>query len=255
MSFYPTMKSWFLQNQTTNQIMMGKFAPVNLTKNVRPNYAVHVALSRTKEIIQFLNQSADTLSFRVIMHDNDSITGSSDTDYQLLESWAKPDLLYGNRPPILTFWVGQGWEMMNCIIESLSDIQFEEPTIIGTIRGLSLTINLRSYEPFSLTGGAIYETRYHRAVVRDYYELLAYREYKNPMLGIALRNRHPDKPNIQVGDVIRLPSVEAIRKEKAQPNSIALRTLTGKKNTPQKELREEVFERLDRTYTSHVLVE
>jgi hypothetical protein len=254
MSLFPTMKAWFLQNQTTKQIMQGKFAPQNLTKNVKPNYATHVALSRTKEIIQFLNQSADTLSFRIVMHDYDSITGSTKEDYALLESWAKPDPLYGNRPPVLVFWVGQGWSMMNCIIDSLSDIQYEDPTIIGTIRGLNLTINLRAYEPFSLTGGAIFETRYHRAVVRDYYELLAYREYNNPMLGIAIRNRHPTKANIQVGDVIRLPSVEAIRKEKAQPTSIALRTLTGKKVTPQTTLREEVLERLNRTYTSHILV-
>ncbi len=255
MSFYPTMKSWFLQNQTTFQILMGKFAPVNLTKNVKPNYAHHVALSRTKEITQFLSQEADTLSFRVVMHDNDSITGSTEEDYALLESWAKPDSLYGNKPPALVFWVGQGWSMMNCIIESLSDIRYEDPTIIGTIRGLSLTINLRAYEPFSLTGGALYETRYHRAVTRDYYELLAYREYNNPMLGISIRNRHPDKANIQVGDSIRLPSVEAVRKEKAQPISISLKTLTGKKDTSQKILREEIFERLNVTYVSHIIID
>jgi len=254
MSLFPTMKAWFLLNQTTFQTMQGKFAPQNLTKNVKPNYASHMALSRNKEILQFLNQAADTLSFRIVMHDYDSITGSTETDFQLLESWARPDELYGNRPPVLTFWVGQGWEMMDCVIDGLSDIQYEDPTIIGSIRGLSLTINLRAYAPFSLEGGGLFETRYHRAVARDYYELLAYREYKNPMLGIAIRNRHPTKPNIQVGNIIKLPSMEAIRKEKAQPSSIALRTMTGKKLTPQVLLRKDMFDRRNTTHVSHVLI-
>jgi hypothetical protein len=249
-----SLKSWFLQNQTTKQIMQGRFAPVNLTMNIKPNYATHTALSRTKEIVQFLNQSADTLSFRIVMHDYDAFTGTTETDFELLKSWAKPDVLYGNKPPILTFWVGQGWAMMDCIIDGLSDIQYEDPTIMGSIRGLSLTINLRAYAPFSLTGGALFETRYHRAVVRDYYELIAWREYNNPMLGVTIRNRHPTISNIQVGDTIRLPSVEAIRKEKAQPTSIAFITMLGKKSTPQKLLRESIFTRHNVTHTSHVLI-
>lgn len=248
------MKAWFLQNQTTFQIMQGKFAPVNLTGNVKPNYVSHTALSRTRAIRQFLNQSEDTLSFRVVMHDYDSITGSTETDLEMLKSWARPDELYGNKPPVLTFWVGQGWEMMDCVIDGLSDIQYEDPTILGSIRGVSLTVNLSAYAAFSLEGGGLFETRYHRAVVRDYYELLAYREYRNPMLGDAIRKRHSTKPNIQVGDVIKLPSVEAIRKEKAQPTSVALRTITGKKLTPQKLLYKDIFDRRNVTHVSHILM-
>lgn len=254
MSLFPTMKAWFLLNQTTFQTMMGKFAPIGLTKNIQPNYVSHTALSRSKEILQFLNQSADTLSFGIVMHDYDSITGSTEKDFELLQSWARPDPLYGNRPPVLTFWVGQGWEMMDCVITGLSDVKYEEPTVIGSIRGLSLTINLRAYSEFSLEGGGLFETRYHRAVTRDYYELLAYREYKNPMLGIAIRNRHPSKPNIQPGDVIKLPSLEAVIKEKAKPSSIALKTITSKKLTPQVILRKNIFDRRNVTRTSHVLI-
>jgi hypothetical protein len=254
MNTYPSMKAWFLLNHTTQQTMQGKFAPQNLTKNIKPNYASHTALSRSNEILQFLNQSADTISFRIIMHDYDSITGTTETDIQLLESWARPDPLYGNRPPILTFWVGQGWGLMDCVIENLSDIQYEDPVITGSMRGLSCNISLRAYSPFSLVSSGKYETRYHRAIIRDYYELLAYREYQNPMLGIIIRNRHPTKPNIQVGDVIKLPSVEAIRKEKAQPKSVALKTLTGKKITPQTILRKEIFDKRNVTYVSHILI-
>lgn len=249
-----SMKTWFLRNNDTSQTMQGKFAPINLTKNVKPNYATHTALSRSKEIIQFLNQNADTLSFRIVMYDDDSTTGATEKDIKLLESWAKADPIYGNRPPILTFWVGRGWELMDCVIDGLVDIQYIDPTENGSIRGLSLTINLRAYSPFSLESGELYETRYHRAVVRDYYELLAYREYKNPMLGITIRGRHPTKPNIQVGDSIKLPSVEAIRKGSPQPSSLALKTILGKKLTPQVLLRKDIFNRRNTTYVSHILV-
>lgn len=253
MSLFPDLKSWFLQNQTTKQIIRGQFYPIDLTKEVRPNYAVHVALSRTKEIVQFLNQSADTLSFRVVMNNRDGFSQHVENDYQTLESWARPDPIYGNKPPILTFWVGQGWELMECIITSLSNIKYEEPFLNGRIRNISFVISLRKYEPFSLKGVGNYETRYHRAVVNDYYELIAQREYKNPMLGVIIRNRHPDKPYVQVGDVIKLPSVEAIRKERAQPTSIAFRTMLGKKITPQKELHRLMFDNRNITYLSHII--
>jgi hypothetical protein len=254
MSIFPMLKSWFLQNQTTQQIIRGEFHPVDLTKEVKPNYVTHVALSRTKEIVQFLNQDADTLSFKAVMNNRDGFSSFVEKDYQLLESWARPDPIYGNKPPILTFWVGQGWELMECVITGLSNIRFEEPFANGRIRQISLIVNLRKYEKFSLEGTGNYETRYHRAAVRDYYELLAYREYNNPMLGVVIRNRHPNKPNIQIGDVIKLPSVEAIRKERAQPTSIALRTITGKKITPQKTLVKQMFDNRNIVKVSYTIV-
>ena len=97
MSIFPMLKSWFLQNQTTQQIIRGEFHPVDLTKEVKPNYVTHVALSRTKEIVQFLNQDADTLSFKAVMNNRDGFSSFVEKDYQLLESWARPDPIYGNK--------------------------------------------------------------------------------------------------------------------------------------------------------------
>lgn len=250
---FPNFRSWFLQNQTTFQIMQGQFEPVNMSKNVKPNWVGHTALNRANEILQFLNQSADTVSFDIVLYDRDSVFSNAEEDYYLLESWAKPDEIYGNRPPVLTFWVGTGWEMMDCVIESLSP-KFGRPTWFGNIRSVQASITLRKYTAFDLESKAAGETRYHRAAVRDYYEMLTQKEYGNPMLGDVIRKRHPTKPNVQTGDVIKLPSIEAIRKDKVETKSVALQTAYGKKQTPQRDLRREMFERRNRTYVSHVII-
>jgi hypothetical protein len=250
---YPSLKGWFLQNQTTKQIFKGRFPAQNLTMNIKPNWATHTALSRTKEIQQFLNQSADTLSFRVLLRDNDAYTGTTQKDFDLLTSWARPDPIYGNRPPTLTFWVGKGWASMDCVIDGITDITFDEPNSLGAMQGVSFNVNLRAHATFSLQGGAVYETRYHRALIGDYFEYLAYREYQTPMLGVIIRNRHPKIFNVQVGDVIKLPSVEAIRTIKIQPQSIPFATMLGKKRTPQKIAVENAFTNRSSGKISHVV--
>jgi len=235
--------------------MLGQFAPQNLTKNLDPKWAHHTALSRTEEITQFLSQGADVITFQIIMHDRDAFTGSSEKDINLLQSWAKADPLYGNRPPTLTFWVGQGWEMMDCIITGLSNIQYEEPTILGTVQGVTADITLRAYSEFSIDAKGNFDTRYHRAVTRDYYELLAWREYRAPILGDVIRKDHPDKANIQIGDAIKLPSVESVRKKSVKTTSVVLEGAYGKKLTPAKQRRIDMFEARNDDYVSHIVVE
>lgn len=255
MGLFPTLRSWYLMNNDTFQIMQGQFEPVDLTKEVGANFAEHTALNRTKNILQFLNQKSDIITFEAVMYDRDSLIGSSEDDFALLESWAKADEAFNNRLPILTFWVGTGWQMMDCVIESLSGIKFGRPTWFGNMRNVSCTVTLRAYNEFSLEETALFETRYHRARVRDYYEMLTYREYGNALLGDVIRKRHPTKPNIQTGDVIKLPSVEALRKEKVTQKSIPLQTAYSKKPTPQRDLRRYMFEQRNRPYVSHVIIE
>jgi hypothetical protein len=254
MGLFDNLKVWFLQNQTTLQILKGQFAPQNLSKNINPKWGAHTALSRSNEILQFLNQGADMLSFQITMRDRDAVIGNTEQDIKLLQSWAKPDPLYGNRPPVLTFWVGNGWETMDCVIDSLSNIQYKPSNILGALVEVTAQITLRQYSEFSLESKGLFETRYHRAVTRDYYELLAWREYKSPILGDIIRKDHPGKPNIRVGDIIRLPSVEAVRKKKVSPTSIVLSGAYGKKMTDTKSRRLEMLDLRSNDYVSHILI-
>ena len=127
------------------------------------------------------------------------------------------------------------------------------PTILGQLRHVEFTINLEQYQEFDLDSSEIFETRYHRARDRDYYELLAYREYKAPILGEALRKRHPTQPSLAPGAVVKLPSAEGIRRDKIEPTSIPLASAFGRKDTPQRALRIAVLAARSGSYTSHIV--
>lgn len=246
---------WYLEN--TDAIpplrLQGQFVAINPTETISNRYAQHNALNRAKPIIQFLNGEADRVSFQVRLRARDALFSSVEDNLNMLKSWARRDDAL-KRPPILSFWIADGHlSLSKCVIESLSGITYGKPTSLGAIQDVTLTINLLEYDPYSLEEVGAFETRYHRAKIRDYYEMLAYREYRNPLLGDVIRKRHPDKQKIKVAEVIKLPSVEAIRKEVIEPKSIPFSTAYGKKETPQRTLRLQMFERTNRTHVSHVL--
>ncbi len=85
--------------------------------------------------------------------------------------------------------------------------------------------------------------------------MLTYREYGNPLLGDAIRKIHPTQPNLVAGNIVKLPSLAGLRSVVIEPKSIALQTATSRKNTPQKTLRTEMFEKRSGNYVSHVIVE
>jgi len=158
------------------------------------------------------------------------------------------------RPPVLHFWVGDyTLKIDNCILESLSGITYHDFRDDGSPREISFTVNLREYTEFSLLVEAGGETRYHRAKEHDYYERITEREYGDPMLGVVIRDRHPTKPNLEVGEVVKLPSAEVMRGIVPQQTSLALQTAFGRRDTAQKRLRDLVFDRLNLVHTSHVI--
>lgn len=253
MLFVPSLRTWFIQNTETLQVLKGTFEPVSLVRERANNWATHTALSRYKSILQFLNGEAQTLSVEIRLY-AETIVNSVERDLATLERWMQG---FGDlgRPPVLSFWVGDGHVMMDCVIVSMSNIRYGTPTFFGGLRDVSLTLNLKEYVKFSLEDNDLFETRYHRARRRDYYELLTYKEYGNPLMGDIIRKRHPTLPVVNTGDTIKLPSVEAIRKDIVEPKSIALQTAFGKKDTPQKRLRAEMFDKRNRPYVSHVVIE
>jgi hypothetical protein len=73
------------------------------------------------------------------------------------------------------------------------------------------------------------------------------------MLGDVIRKRNPSQPLVTPGSTIPLPSVEAVRNVKVEPKSLQLATAYGKKDTPQRTLRIDIFNRRNVSYTSHIL--
>jgi hypothetical protein len=254
---------WYLSNEdsTPPSTIQGQFPPEELKEETGNKYSVQTSLNRQNPIVQFLSGEADTLSFVATMFNYSGFTGKNIFDFggdakddlDTLKSWKQRDENLG-RPPILSFSVGDGMVgMATCIITSLGSITYDKPTKLGRFRRARLTVNLMRYEPFSLEASTSGETRYHRAALRDYYEMLTYREYGSAEMGDIIRKRHPTKPNIQPADIIKLPSKATLRREIIAPSSIVFQNATNRKSTPQRELMLAVLEERNRNYVSHII--
>jgi hypothetical protein len=245
--------SWFLSNMDTGEQIEGQFPPEDLTQEMGGTFAEESPLNRQHPIAQFLHGNSETVSFTGRLFAETSID-SLTKPLRMLQNWTKrdPNLF---RPPTLLFWVGDATvNLAECILERPLSIKYRSFRNNGSPRDISFTVNLREYVPYSLLVESGGETRYHQARDRDYYEWLCQREYSDPMLGVVIRDRHPDHGLLAAGDIAKLPSAETLRKAKPQTTSIALKTAYGRKDTPQRNLRVGVFDRLNRIHTSHVVL-
>jgi hypothetical protein len=248
-------RAWFLLNTDTMQLLKGDFAPTSTVEEVKANYAQHTALGMQKTILQFLHGEADKISANIVLFNSHSLDSNVESTIATLKEWTKRDPVW-KRPPILSFWVGDAHvEMTDCMIESLGNITYGQPSFFGGVRHVTLTLNLLKYESYTIKEKGIYETRYARVKQNDYYEMLCTREYGSPLMGDVIRHRHATNLNPQIGDIVKLPSIEAIRKETVEPKSVVLKTAFDKADSPQRTLRMDMFERRNKSYVSHVIVE
>jgi len=253
---WSNLNKWWLANDEIGEEIEGQFPAEDVNHDISATYAESTALSRQNAILHFVHGNSETVSFRGLFFAD----GSTENVYKIfamLRSWAKvnPDL---GRPPVLQFWVGDAHlALRQCVIEGISNIEYGEPRSDGSLRSVSFSIRLREYVAWSLDveNKPPPETRYHTARSRDYYEMLTLREYGDADVGDIIRKRHPDKPNIRVADVIKLPSTAALRKETVEQTSIALKTAYRRAVSPQRTLRLQVFDARNRSYTSHIVLE
>jgi hypothetical protein len=251
----PDLRVWHLTNTDTGETSDGDFEATDVKREISTNYAELRSLGQAKPLTQWLNGNLDRVSFRVRMYQS-HILDNLEARFEKIVSWVRkdPKLL---RPPIVLFYVGDGSPMYGdhfSVIESISDVQFDSPTIIGSVRGVAFTLSLKEYVEYSLENIPPPESRYAHAQEGDYMELLAWQEYGDPLLGDVIRKRHPDLDNdLDTGDVVKLPSLEAIKKSTIEPKSIALKTSLGRKATPQKALAEFHFARTNRPYYSTIV--
>jgi hypothetical protein len=248
---------WNLYNRETNEIFVGQFHAEELRhEGMEGMYSERWALGRTNPVQQFLRGALQKVSFRSRLYAGTAVESAEDK-ISTLKSWTQADTKTG-RPPVLEFWIGDGGvEFFEnpCVLESLSDLHYHRPTLFGNVRHVEFTVTLREYKTFKLQEEAQKDTRYHRVKQGEYYELIAFREYQNPLLGDPIRKRHPTQATLEVGDVVALPTVTKLLRERTVLTSIPLATAFGRKDTPQRALRIEWFDRRDVDYVSHILVE
>jgi len=247
----PNMKVWRLYNLDSNEIIEGQFEPEGLSEEISSSWAQFTSLNRQNTILQFVHGNADQVAFNGRFFRNNALDSNPKDKLEALKSWARIDKSV-RRPPILQFSVGDGHVSVNCIITGLS-VRYERPDFFGGLRDVLFSVSLLQFTTFSLDDEEQTDTRYARAIERDYYEMLAYKEYNNPILGDIIRKNHPDKQRLQPGDIVKLPSIEGIRDKEVTQTSTTLKTAFGKRDTAQKRLRLSFFDKRSDSYISHLL--
>ena len=274
---------WHMKNLDDGSELEGQFAPIGPIEEVGSVYAERTSLNRQNAILQYLYGSTPTYSFTArfyAMHSGDT---APQDKIALLKSWTQRWAHIG-RPPRVALVVGNQVPLDEAVIDGPISIAYVDDALpeggpslggavgaitgliggalpetggaaAGGVRGADCSITLRKYTKYEITDKPEPSTRYHRAKTGDYYELLAWREYSSPLLGDVIRKEHPDKQTLTEGDVVKLPSLGAIRGEIVKPTSIALQKSIGAKDTPQRRLRQDEFERHDVTYVSAIVPE
>jgi hypothetical protein len=245
-----------LKNLDTGEELEGQFGPINPTENPgNPNYAEHSSLNRDKPILMFTHGNSDSFSFGAQWYADHESDDTPSKKITALKKWKKRDENLG-RPPLVSFRVGTEGELAfgPAVITEIGAIAyFDPPKYGGGVRGVTTTVTLRSYTEWNLVSEPAPETRYHHARTGDYYELICWHEYKNAMLGDVIRKRNPTKLSLGVGDVVPLPSAEALRTSRLRPSSIPFMNTQTSKLSPQKDLRSSAFRLHDRPYVSSII--
>lgn len=249
------LRTWWLADyEVTGKELHGQFPAEDMTRTVGATWAEASTPTRQNPIHQFVRGNAETISFKGMLF-AETLFDSVVDDLDLLISWTKidPELM---RPPILAFWLGDAHlRLRKCFIETISGIVYGEPRGDGSLHSVSFEVTLKEFVPWSLLEMGAGESRYHHAKFADYYEMVCFREYGDPMLGDVIRKRNPTNPNLATGDIIKLPSIGAIRTEVVEQKSLQLANGYTPKDTPQRRLRLSMFDLRNRSFLSHVVLE
>jgi len=247
-------RQWVLYNLDTDEKLVGQFEPEGLGEEWGNTFVEKWALNREHAILQFVHGNSDLLTFSGRFFQKNDADKAPKQKLDLLRKWKSRDRKL-RRPPILSFWVGDAHiSMTDCVVERASPT-YGRPTVFGSLRDVTFSLTLRQWWPYDVElGVAIGETRYHNARQQDYYEMLAFREYGKALWGDTIRKRHPALPEFEIGDVIKLPSSEALRGTRVRPSSIALQD-KHKSDSPQWALWNAVLAERDRPRRSHVVLE
>ncbi len=217
------------------------------------NYGQIQSLNRQTPILQFLNGKTDTISLKSRFRYMDITDDEPVKKLAKLVQWAKLDPIV-RRPPVCLFSLGTSsgasWKV---VIEGISGIEYSQTDFLGTVREVTFTINMLRYTAFALDQVQATDTRYARARERDYYESLAQYEYGNAMLGVVIRQLHPQQLMLSPGDVVKLPSIEGIRTTVPQQQSLQLKDAFGRRDTDARRLRMQWFNRRAKPYHSFVV--
>jgi hypothetical protein len=247
------LKSWTLKNTEDGTTLKGQFPAEDVTRNVGGNWSEIQALNRSNAFIQFLNGKTQTLSVQSRFFKRDMFDDSPVDKVEKLIEWTQSTIRF-RRPPMLTFILGDGLGLqMDCVCTGVTGIKYGMPNSLGGIREVQFTmefLRISGRQTAFSSEQEVTDTRYAHAKDGDYYELLCQEEYGDPMIGVIIRQRNPTKPLLAAGDIIALPALEGVRGSVPSQQSIPLKGAYGRKDTIQKQLRLQFFNKRSSNYTT-----
>lgn len=229
-------RTWTLLNEDTKEVIKGQFPDQGNNFDLSSQWGEIKSLNRAGPLLQYLHGQSDRFSIESQFFRRDVTDDAADKKLEKLLSFARRDLTLG-RPPILRFALGDG-NVVNvpCVLMGVSGIKYSQPDFLGGIRQVTFSLNLMRFTRFALSDEAVTDTRYHRTVRGQYYELIAQLEYGDPMLGDVIRKQDEQigKSLLVPGDIVKLPAVEGVKDKVITQSSIILKSVFDRGESPQK---------------------
>ena len=107
MSLFTKYRTWFLSDTKRSVTVEGQFEATSVVESGwGGEYAEHFSLNSSRAITQFLHGQTQKVTFEARLRARDSVINNVLETLSLLKVWTQKDSANENRPPILTFWIG-----------------------------------------------------------------------------------------------------------------------------------------------------
>jgi len=210
----------------------GQFTPQEVTHELGANIPEAGGFSRTSPVVQWVGGTVETLSFqaRLFSEHRDDQTASEKLAVLKKLRESLPPM---NRPPLMSFFWGTAFPGgIKCFVESLGGVKYDEIRPDGSLRGVTLSITLKKVVPHNFSRNVespVEQTPLHTVREGETYEMIAYRRWGDPMLGVPLRRMNPRYPmkrwapsglaDLQPNEQIKLYDQSELTKEQIRPSS------------------------------------
>ena len=220
----PAVKLWYLQVEEDTEIFQrgamriaGQFIPQQISQKIEAVIGEAGGFARNQPIINWLGGALREVTFQARLFSNHSQDFSARDKLRLLELLMVKHRPLG-RPPLVKFTWGDSIQGgMLCLVSSLGGVTYDEVRTDGSIRGVTLNITLKRFQRYRFQQTvAIVPERTPSHIVKDgeTYEMIAYRHYNDPMIGVTLRQENPRSPmkkgapsqvaDLTAGDVVKI---------------------------------------------------
>lgn len=215
---------------TTGYRITGQFTPTNPTHNMGNILSEAGGYSRSQPLLQWIGGALETFTFEARLFSEHSKDNTTRDKLEVLKFLTQPCQPMG-RPPLTRFFWGNAIPGgMPCFVDSLGNIRYDEIRPDGSLRGATLNITVKKFIPFTIARAntsPVERTPTHVVKTGETYEMIAYRTWGDPMLGVPLRQQNPRYPmekwapkqlaDLSNGETIKLFPRRDLDRDKIRP--------------------------------------